>query len=174
TQGSEHVAPCALFAPGLPQARAYVAMLDGAFGTRGWLSQTRTEALAPRPSAQLRSAAVTDVGKTREGNEDAYACLDDVGAFIVADGLGGHRGGDLASSMVASVVDALDDAATLPERVGLLVRALRVVNGCLIAYAESAGTAGLAGSTVAALIVDGGSAACVWAGDSRIYRWQIG
>src|SRR5690606_8029810 len=129
TQGSEHVAPCALFAPGLPQARAYVAMLDGAFVTRGWLSQTRTEALAPRPSAQLCSAAVTDVGKTREVNEDAYACRDDVGAFIVADGLGGHRGGDLATSMVASAVVALDGPAPLPARVSLLARAPRVVAG---------------------------------------------
>ena len=174
TQGSEHVAPCALFAPGLPAAHAYVAMLDGAFDARGWQSPARIETFVPRASAPLRAAAVTDVGKTRDVNEDAYACRDDIGVFVVADGLGGHQGGDVASAMVASVADGLGDAASLEERVGLLVRALRVVNGCLIAYADTAGTAGLAGSTVAALLVDGETAACVWAGDSRVYRWRAG
>jgi type VI secretion system protein ImpM len=174
TQGSERVGPCALFASGLPEQRAFVALLDGAFEAHGWMSAPRIAARARRDTARLRSAAATDVGKTRNVNEDSYAVRDDLGVFIVADGLGGHQAGDVASSMVTSVVEQLDSAASLRERVELLVRALRTVNGCLIAFAETTRAAGVAGSTVAVLLIDGGSAACVWAGDSRIYRLRDG
>jgi serine/threonine protein phosphatase PrpC len=131
-----------------------------------WTSWSRAIEIRKRPRNSF--------GKTRNVNEDSYAVRDDLGVFIVADGLGGHQAGDVASSMVTSVVEQLDSAASLRERVELLVRALRTVNGCLIAFAETTRAAGVAGSTVAVLLIDGGSAACVWAGDSRIYRLRDG
>jgi type VI secretion system protein ImpM len=176
TQGSERVAPCALIASELPDPEACIAMLDGCFTEHGWASGTlhREERREERRTMDARSAAVTDTGKVRKVNEDSCACRDDLSVWIVADGLGGHQAGDTASRMVASVIGQLAEAPDLSERVEQLVRALRVVNGCLRVLAQRDVAAGLAGSTVAALLIEGTSAACVWAGDSRIYRFRNG
>lgn len=53
---------------------------------------------------QLMVAAATDIGLVREGNEDSYLIDEDLGLFIVADGMGGHRGGEQASRMSVEVV----------------------------------------------------------------------
>jgi type VI secretion system protein ImpM len=178
TQGSDRVAPCALIASELPEAEACIAMLDGCFSEHGWSSgaihREERRGAERRAVARARSAAATDTGKVRKVNEDACACRDDLGVWIVADGLGGHQAGDIASRMVTSVVDQLGEAAGLRERVEQLVRALRVVNGCLLVLAERDAAAGLAGSTVVALLIEGTTAVCVWAGDSRIYRLRNG
>ena len=51
--------------------------------------------------------AATDVGRVRDGNEDAYLVNDEMGLIAVADGMGGHRGGEIASSIA---IDTLRDA----------------------------------------------------------------
>jgi serine/threonine-protein phosphatase Stp1 len=117
---------------------------------------------------------MTDTGKTRRVNEDSFAYRDDLGAFLVADGLGGHQAGDVASQMVATVLRELDGTHSLTERTDRLVHALRVVNGCLLALSAATRAPAVAGSTVAALLVDASTAVCVWAGDSRVYRWREG
>ena len=52
----------------------------------------------------LTVSAATDVGLVREGNEDSFLVDHDLGLFIVADGMGGHRAGEKASSMSVEVV----------------------------------------------------------------------
>ena len=54
----------------------------------------------------LESAAITDVGRRRKGNEDSYFLDDDLQLYIVADGMGGHKAGEVASRMVADTVPA--------------------------------------------------------------------
>ena len=195
TQGSELVEPCVLVSSQLPAPEAFIAMLDGRWGERGWVTGAyRREAhaatvsrgersfaplgdLAAGRSAagrEVRSAAVTDVGRTRAVNEDSYASRDDAGTWIVADGLGGHQAGEIASRMVASVIAQLDVAAALDERIDSLVRGFHVVNGCLQVLAERDDAVALAASTVVALIIDGDAAAWIWAGDSRLYRLRGG
>ena len=49
----------------------------------------------------LRAAASTDVGRRRRANEDRYAMAPDIGLYLVADGMGGHRAGQVASEMAA-------------------------------------------------------------------------
>jgi PPM family protein phosphatase len=56
---------------------------------------------------QLRSAGQTDVGKVREQNEDSYCIVDEVGLFVVADGMGGHLGGRMASTMAVQTVERM-------------------------------------------------------------------
>ncbi|HEX5421531.1 MAG TPA: type VI secretion system-associated protein TagF [Gammaproteobacteria bacterium] len=132
------------------------------------LTQPRTRRLV------TRSAAVTDVGKRRERNEDAYACRDDLGVWLVADGLGGHQAGEIASRMVTSTLRGLSAGSSLPDRIEQLVRALGVVNGCLQVLAERDPAVTLAGSTVVALLIESSAAAVMWAGDSRLYRFRDG
>ncbi|MEM6483552.1 MAG: protein phosphatase 2C domain-containing protein [Pseudomonadota bacterium] len=120
-----------------------------------------------------QSAGVTDMGLRRQHNEDAFLDSPDSQLWAVADGMGGHDRGELASAMVCEalgrirgdslldVVDAADDA-------------ISSVNTQLLDIAselatEKGGT-GLIGCTVVALIAREPLAVCLWAGDSRIYR----
>ena len=52
----------------------------------------------------LTVSAATDIGLVREGNEDSFLVDQDLGLFIVADGMGGHRAGEKASSMSVEIV----------------------------------------------------------------------
>lgn len=168
TDGSERVEPSVLVAPGLPPPEAFAALLDGRWEAHGWIAPPEAFVLAGR------AAALTDPGKARTRNEDSFAYREDLGVFVVADGLGGHQAGEIASRMVTSVVDQLERAADLGERVDRFVQALGVVNGCLQVLAERQAGVELAASTVAALLLDSGKAACVWVGDSRVYRLRDG
>jgi type VI secretion system protein ImpM len=177
TEGSEQVEPSLLVTDEMPTARAYTAMLDGGWAepwvTARIVSSTPPERVSPSPLSWI-SAAVTDPGNSRNVNEDSYACRDDVGVWIVADGLGGHQAGDVASRMVTAIADDLDDAATLIERARDLEQNARTVNSCLHVLAEQLWGGELVGSTVVALLIDGNELMCLWAGDSRIYRWRDG
>jgi type VI secretion system ImpM family protein len=196
TDGSERVEPSVLIAPGLPPSEAFAALLDGHWDARGWLSSpdsvpsnavgafsagraaayTRATDLDRAAAGALawRAAAVTDPGKARTRNEDSFAYREDLGVFVVADGLGGHQAGEIASRMVTSVVDQLADAGGLQQRIDRFVHALGVVNGCLQVLAERQPGVELAASTVAALLLENVTAACIWAGDSRVYRLRDG
>jgi serine/threonine protein phosphatase PrpC len=176
TQGSERVASSVLIATELPDPEAFTAMLDGRWQEHGWTSADSSAAggYAAEHAVAFRSAGVSGPGKIRSANEDSYATHDGVGAWIVADGLGGHQAGDVASGMVASVLEQLAEDSDLDERINELVRALTIVNGCLQVMAERDPTVTLVGSTVAALLADGAGCACIWAGDSRVYRLRDG
>ena len=179
TEGSEQVEPSLLVTNGLPAARAYAAMLEGTWAEPWATARVASSSPPPRastPSAALAwtSAAVTDPGNRRAVNEDAYACRDDLRVWLVADGLGGHQAGDLASNMVTAIADDLDDAATLSERVRELEHGVRTVNSCLHVLAEQLWSGELVGSTIAGLVAEGDELMCLWAGDSRIYRWRDG
>jgi serine/threonine protein phosphatase PrpC len=171
------VEPSLLITDDLPAAHAFTAMLDGGWAERWAPARVQPEApppTAPPVSLAWTSAAVTDPGASRNVNEDAYACRDDLGVWIVADGLGGHQAGDVASRMVTAIADDLDDVATLIERERELEHGIRTVNSCLHVLAEQLWGGELVGSTIVALLVDGNELMCLWAGDSRIYRWRDG
>ena len=108
TDGSAAVDPSCLIARGLPNAEAFVALLDGTWDRHRWRFVPATidtsatlEMLVDRIDVGVRSAAATDVGLKRSINEDAYIERAEVGMWAVADGLGGHRDGEVASHMVA-------------------------------------------------------------------------
>lgn len=119
------------------------------------------------------SSACTDVGAVRELNEDAYLERPDLGLWLVADGMGGHLGGDVASHMVVSAMDSLEPPRSLSKFVAAVERRLVETNTRLRDYAERQETHTI-GSTVVALLVHGEHAVCLWAGDSRMYRHRDG
>jgi protein phosphatase len=114
------------------------------------------------------SAARTDIGLVRSQNEDAVLDRPERRIWAVADGMGGHAYGEVASRMVVEALDALPAPETLEQAVADTRAQLRAVNRALIEEAAARQVL-VIGSTVVALMACGRTAACVWAGDSRIY-----
>lgn len=129
----------------------------------------------------MQAAALTDVGRVRQVNEDA--CLADSahGLFIVSDGMGGAQAGELASQIVVRVLPELIEQQ-LARVKAMTAGAIR--GGMQNAVAdlsrhlreETAGRLGLAGmgATVVAMLVRGRFAHIVHLGDSRAYRLRDG
>lgn len=124
-------------------------------------------------SYQWSSAARSDVGLVRSRNEDAV--LDRVarGLWVVADGMGGHALGDLASRMVVSALDKVPASDALAQLLASAQDQLRLANRQLRTEAENHGVP-IIGSTVVALLACGYSCGFLWAGDSRIYLYRSG
>jgi protein phosphatase len=125
------------------------------------------------PAFRWVSAAATDVGKIRSLNEDAYLDRPDIGLWVVADGMGGHDAGDLASRSVVESLAGIGRQANLGSYVDELRLRLWSVNRALREEAERRSES-VIGSTVAALIAVGRHAVAVWAGDSRVYLFRDG
>ena len=119
------------------------------------------------------SSALSDVGAVRELNEDAFLERADLGLWLVADGMGGHFAGDVASQMVVSAMDGLERPRTLSKFAEAVEQRLVETNTRLRDYAEREETHTI-GSTVVALLLHGEHAVCMWAGDSRMYRYRDG
>ncbi|MEG0632182.1 MAG: serine/threonine-protein phosphatase [Pseudomonas sp.] len=123
-----------------------------------------------------RSAGRTDRGKVRTRNEDAFLDRPERGLWVVADGMGGHQAGDLASQMVVAGLDSLTLSGSFDDQLRQVRQCLHWLNRRLgqelTVVAERADN--IMGSTVVALLLKGTRAACIWAGDSRCYLWRQG
>ena len=128
---------------------------------------------------QLSVAAGTDVGRIRAGNEDSlYADADqERGLFIVADGMGGHAAGEVASEMAVQIV-ARDMAAVRdlagPDPLAQMAAALKAANRAIyertIVEADKQGM----GTTASCLTMGRGRWIIGHIGDSRIYLFRDG
>ena len=121
----------------------------------------------------LRYAACSDIGLVRSNNQDsAYAGPH---LLVVADGMGGHAGGDVASSIAVATLAPLDDEAHGPDdALEQLDRALHAAQDELLARAgRDPELAGL-GTTVTALLRAGSKLAMAHIGDSRAYLLRDG
>ncbi len=109
----------------------------------------------------------SDVGRVRELNEDRYYADSELGLWLVADGMGGHRGGDVASTIAsATVVEAIRAGRSLSE-------AIQRAHDAVLAAAEQGQGAPNMGSTIVALRVsDQRNYEIAWVGDSRAYLWD--
>ncbi|MGZ3420343.1 MAG: PP2C family protein-serine/threonine phosphatase [Polyangiales bacterium] len=135
-----------------------------------------------------RSAAKTDVGKKRTLNEDAFLVDDDLGLYLVADGMGGHAAGEIASSEAVATAygmvkqahgslkklqGALDDAQTRAAR-RLMESAIQAATYMVYTLAELDREKSGMGTTITGLLVLGDHAVTAQVGDSRIYQIRDG
>jgi len=124
----------------------------------------------------IRSAAQTDVGRKRRANEDSYAISAELGYFAVADGMGGHKAGQLASRLAAeSAVAALEalegSGATLTEKLRCTIAA---ANREIYVAAQTKPEFSGMGTTVVSLLAAEGRVALAHVGDSRAYLIRAG
>jgi protein phosphatase len=118
----------------------------------------------------LSSHAQTHRGTVRQINEDAFLELPQQGLWVVADGMGGHAAGDVASQLVIdNIQEAIENK--LPEQVStdLLIEILQKCNTQLQQMSEKQFSGKVVGSTVVVLWIKESDYSFLWAGDSRGY-----
>ncbi len=122
---------------------------------------------------QWTSAAQSHVGLVRQVNEDAVLEQTELGLWVVADGMGGHARGDVASRMVIDALKGIPAADSLAACSADARRRLQAVNSQLRAEAAMR-DAQIIGSTVVVLLACGEQCCYLWAGDSRLYLYRNG
>ncbi|SNT38760.1 protein phosphatase [Noviherbaspirillum humi] len=125
--------------------------------------------------AQIRwtSASCSHVGLVRKINEDSCLEQPDRGLWAVADGMGGHTLGDLASRLVIESLNQLPPAPSLAKFMEDARDRLQTVNRQLRVEAANR-NAHIIGSTVVVLLAHGRQCGYLWAGDSRVYLFRGG
>jgi serine/threonine protein phosphatase Stp1 len=116
----------------------------------------------------------THPGLKRKVNEDSILVRTERGLWAVADGMGGHEAGDVASSSVVEALSIVPPNANLQRFANDAMTALQNVNHQLIQLARQGTHPRTIGSTVVSLVISGDQFACLWAGDSRAYRVREG
>jgi protein phosphatase len=139
--------------------------------------------MAEQSGLIVTSYGASDLGRRRQVNEDAYLCDDELGLWVVADGMGGHAAGEVASQEAVDTVygmvkrgrATLDLSAPFSEdkaraAARLLEGSVQAATYMVFAMAElDANKAGM-GTTISAMMTFGDFAAIAQVGDSRIYR----
>lgn len=138
---------------------------------------------------RTKSAGLTDVGLQREHNEDTFRCLPEYGLYLVADGMGGHQSGEVASEMAAEGMRAFfeatekDDATwpfpidpnlSLPEN--RLSAAIKMANKQIFDRSSTDDSTQGMGTTIVGILItpDKGVVHVAHVGDSRAYRVRDG
>ncbi|RZU47600.1 protein phosphatase [Fluviicoccus keumensis] len=120
------------------------------------------------------SAQATDIGAKRKINEDAVLSRPDIGLWAVADGMGGHAAGDVASQAVIDALLQTNPDKDLSDFVDTIEDKILLVNQNLRRHGQEALGGRTLGTTVVSLFIVDGMGACIWAGDSRLYLYRDG
>ncbi len=118
--------------------------------------------------------ALTNNGNVRSSNEDAFLCRDEIGLWVVADGMGGHDAGELASEMAINALWNIPGNRNLEQMLEYVKVTAETVNRNLYAQMARLPSERKLGTTLAALLISGSQGAVIWAGDSRVYRLRDG
>src|ERR1700690_1341038 len=116
------------------------------------------------------SVSRTECGRVRTVNEDALFASDGAGFWVVADGMGGHSAGEIASALV---VDRLKSIANSPNHASTKEQvklSIREANRELRERSAASGLKLAMGATAAVLGTNGAQYFCLWVGDTRVYR----
>jgi protein phosphatase len=141
----------------------------------------RCKPSGPQNSPVLRHAALSDVGRLRQNNEDRWFADTEMQLYLVSDGMGGQMAGEMAARIVTEVLPTrlrtqLEDSPDFahPKEIDRVLETVRELSRNV--RSETAGQPGLAGmgATLVLLLVRGPQALLVHLGDSRAYRWRQG
>jgi len=132
----------------------------------------------PSPKTKQRlswsSYGISDVGKVRKHNEDSMLERPDIGLWAVADGMGGHAKGDVASQMIVDSLKKVHEGTSLERYIDDIEDRIMAVNRKLIEQANETTKRVTIGSTVVILLAYDQYCVYIWAGDSRLYRLRDG
>jgi type VI secretion system protein ImpM len=120
------------------------------------------------------SHGMTVVGNKRKHNEDAMLNHPQAGVWVVADGMGGHLSGDIASRLIVDSISELETLDSLESRTEQVCTRLIKINQELARFASGIEEGSVVGSTVVVLLAKDCNCAAIWAGDSRLYRFRQG
>jgi len=130
-----------------------------------------------------RGVGVSDPGRVRKANEDTYACLDELGLFVVADGMGGHSAGEIASRLAVEAIVGFirrtfeSDEFSWPYGIdpdlsldaNRLKTAVHLANRRVFRESETHDDYSGMGTTVVSALVAGTRLIVAHVGDSRLY-----
>ena len=135
----------------------------------------------------IEFAAVTDIGKIREKNEDGVLISSDLGLGVVADGMGGHSAGEIASNIAVHVLEETirkvnTGELKMPETFlpkldnteRKMLMAANLANAAIYTTAQASEIYKMMGTTLTGVMFDGDNATAVHVGDSRIYLFRDG
>jgi PPM family protein phosphatase len=139
---------------------------------------------------QIKSSGISDVGLKREGNEDSFSIEDALGFYIVADGMGGHQAGEIASRIAVEVINKAfrkwaeqsagendiygESDASLSIKGNYILGGIRLANRIIYELALEKKEFHGMGTTVAILLVTPSLIIAANVGDSRIYLVREG
>ena len=127
---------------------------------------------------KIASFALSDAGRVRRENQDSSGHFPERNVFVVADGMGGHKGGKQASEMAVATIEerlvAPPDGGVPFDRTDRLVEAVRDANRRIVERGVRESELSRMGTTLVALLLEGNQAAIVHVGDSRAYRLRDG
>ncbi|HED35862.1 MAG TPA: serine/threonine-protein phosphatase [Gammaproteobacteria bacterium] len=118
------------------------------------------------------SAENTNVGMVREVNEDSILSAPALQLWVVADGMGGYEAGNVASNMIVQALGELSSLTSISDMVDSVEDCLIDANHRILEYADIMLDGRTLGSTVVTLLIKGHVGICLWAGDSRLYRYR--
>ncbi|MEM9435610.1 MAG: SpoIIE family protein phosphatase [Pseudomonadota bacterium] len=134
---------------------------------------TRTHVRSTDGLFEFDTSERSDVGCIRKVNEDSVLAAPKSGLWLVADGMGGHAAGDFASQSIVGQMETLGIPAGALDLRARFMRRLSTANASILTHSVELGK-GAIGSTVAALLIQQDHYACIWSGDSRVYRYRQG
>lgn len=112
------------------------------------------------------SNGLSHIGRIAKQNEDNYICDSQLGLYIVADGMGGHAAGEIASKLaIDNVVDSFNKEGSLTEAINIAHQSI------LNAMQQDQQLIGMGTTMVAAQINAENTYQIAWVGDSRCYHW---
>ncbi len=119
------------------------------------------------------TGAATHEGRVRDHNEDSFLIRPDCGLWVVADGMGGHAAGEVASGLIVAELNSVGIPGGLDDLEARFHERLSRATHAIMAHAATLGGATI-GSTLVALLQYEARFACLWAGDSRAYQLREG